>query len=149
MAGVEFEPGETPRERASWEWAGFPWGDEFPPQEKVANIAGAEGAARLQMNNSLVLDYNDGFVTTAPVGSFSPNQFGLHDLGGNVREWVGDFYTTEEAGFGTTRGGSWEDFREEHLRISARRLAPDTGEGYGFRVVLVKTEQREEDRKDG
>ena len=149
MAGVEVEPGETPRERASWEWAGFPWGDEFPPQEKVANIAGAEGAARLQMNNSLVLDYNDGFVTTAPVGSFSPNQFGLHDLGGNVREWVGDFYTTEEAGFGTTRGGSWEDFREEHLRISARRLAPDTGEGYGFRVVLVKTEQREEDRKDG
>jgi formylglycine-generating enzyme required for sulfatase activity/serine/threonine protein kinase len=149
LAGVELEEGSTPRERASWERPGYPWGDEYPPTEKVANIAGVEGSGRLVLGQNAVVGYNDGFVTTAPVGSFPPNELGLHDLGGNVREWVSDFYTSEEAGFGTTRGGSWEDYREEHLRTSARRLAPDTGEGYGFRVVLVKTENKDETANDG
>ncbi|MGJ8725566.1 MAG: SUMF1/EgtB/PvdO family nonheme iron enzyme [Roseibacillus sp.] len=149
MAGVEVEPGETPRERASWEESGFPWGEDFPPLEKVANIAGMEGEARLPFNNQLVAGYRDSFLTTAPVGSFPPNPFGIHDLGGNVREWVSDFYLTEEAGYGTSRGGSWQDYREEHLRTSARRPVSDTGEGYGFRVVLVKSEQNEEDESDG
>ena len=58
---------------------------------------------------------------------------------------MSDFYLTEEAGYGTSRGGSWQDYREEHLRTSARRLVSDTGEGYGFRVVLVKLEQNEEE----
>ena len=143
MAGVELEPGETPRERGSWEEPGFPWGDDFPPLEKVVNIAGTEGEARLPFDNHLVEGYNDGFLTTAPVGSFPPNEFGIHDLGGNVREWVSDYYLTKEAGYGTSRGGSWQDYREEHLRTSFRRLVSDTGEGYGFRVVLVKLEQNE------
>ena len=144
MAGVELEPGETPRERGSREEPGFPWGDDFPPLEKVVNIAGTEMEARLPFTNHVVEGYNDGFLTTSPVGSFPPNEFGIHDLGGNVREWVSDFYLTEEAGYGTSRGGSWQDYREEHLRTSFRRLVSDTGEGYGFRVVLVKLEQNDE-----
>ena len=145
MAGVELEAGETPRERGSWEEPGYPWGDDFPPLEKVVNIAGMEGEARLPYDNQLVEGYNDGFLTTAPVGSFPPNEFGIHDLGGNVREWVSDYYLTKEAGYGTSRGGSWQDYREEHLRTSFRRLVSDTGEGYGFRVVLAKLEQNEEE----
>lgn len=34
----------------------------------------------------------DGFVITAPVGSFPPNNFRLYDMAGNVSEWCQDAY---------------------------------------------------------
>ena len=39
-----------------------------------------------------IVSCEDGYVETAPVGSFKPNSFGLFDMLGNVFQWTEDCY---------------------------------------------------------
>jgi len=90
------------------------------------------------------------YEQTAPVGSFEPNAFGLHDVHGNVYEWVEDCWNgsyegapedggawlSGDCGRRVVRGGAWDDFPDD-LRIALRvSAAPDRRDSYyGFRVA--------------
>ncbi len=76
---------------AEWEYASrgglqsarFPWGDELTPRGRW-NLNVWQG--RFPTHNSV----EDGYLTTAPVRTFRPNDFGLYQMVGNVWEWCAD-----------------------------------------------------------
>jgi formylglycine-generating enzyme required for sulfatase activity len=127
---------------AEWEYAArsksttkYPWGDEIG-----RNKANCEGCGSQWDNKS-----------TAPVGSFAANAFGLFDTVGNVWEWVEDCWHesyegapndssawtgSRECNRRVLRGGSW-GLEPRYVRSANRfRGAPGTrGDDVGFRLA--------------
>ena len=121
--GLLKERGTTPEER-NFKASGYPWGKVWPPPRGAGNYGAKLGV--------------DDFARTAPVGSFTANALGLHDLGGNVWEWVEDKYD-EKKDERVMRGGGWNVEGESGLRSSSRSSdLPGMRYGsLGFRCVLV------------
>jgi len=120
----------------------FPWGKEWPPPKGAGNYSDESRHAKASGDNKpWMKSYDDNFPTTAPVMSFEPNKFGLYDMGGNVWEWVEDFYSGESKER-VLRGGSWYHHERGALLSSYRgHNTPDYQPTYaGFRVVLVPSE---------
>lgn len=86
--------------------ARYPWG-EGNPARVLANLTGDgdRSPSRRTWANAFP-SYGDGFWGPAPVGSFEPNAFGVHDIAGNVSEWTEDCWHDSYAR-GPVDGSAW------------------------------------------
>jgi formylglycine-generating enzyme required for sulfatase activity len=125
---------------AEWEYAAragkttaYSWGDEIGKNNASCSGCGSQWDAR----------------QTAPVGSFAANAFGLHDMHGNVWEWVEDCYHDNYDGAPTdglawtsgdcktrvVRGGSWSGDPRSLRAADRLRITSDLrSNSLGFRV---------------
>ena len=125
----------------------FPWGKAWPPPKDSGNFA---DRSAVEVVPSILPAFDDGYPSTAPVGSFKPNALGIYDGGGNVAEWVNDFYTVPTPGITTPvvdptgpergtshviRGSSWRHADQTQLRLSYRDFGSDARPDVGFRVA--------------
>lgn len=128
----------------------FSWGNGNPPVRSGNYTGGLDVSPSGRRWQNAFAGYGDGAWGPAPVGSYGPNRYGLHDLAGNVSEWVADCWHDSyrrAPGDGSAwvnpgcrirvvRGGSWASSPAQTR--SAWRLgsgADNTNARTGFRVV--------------
>ena len=142
---------------AEWVWAiryaarpaasTFPWGGRMPPRSESGNWAGR--SAR-ELIRTIIPGWDDGYASTAPVGTFNANALGIFDGGGNVAEWVQDYYSVPTPGRvdpvqdptgprrGTNRvirGSSWGHAGIRELRHGFRNFGNSRYWDVGFRIA--------------
>ena len=142
---------------AEWAWVArtapkgdepfkFPWAGKYPPRGRSGNYADQSAGGFLR---NVIPDYTDGFPVTAPVGSFMASLRGIYDMGGNVSEWINDYYvaapaqgTVEQDPLGpregethVVRGSNWGHAAETDLRLAYRDFGKDGRDDIGFRIA--------------
>jgi formylglycine-generating enzyme required for sulfatase activity len=136
---------------AQWEYAAkgrekreFPWGD-VKNRGDLGNFA--DSHTKLAWSDNTI---SDGYAYTSPVGAFpkGAGPFGIEDMGGNVWEWIHDYYgpykeehTQDPRGplrgdKRVCRGGSFRS-KFSSMRCAARHFFPLNYQfiDLGFRVV--------------
>ena len=113
----------------------FPWGDTLDADRAHFLPDAAVKAAR----------------GTAAVGTYPPNAFDIHDMAGNVWEWVSDWYSPtyyaraqyinpqgpDNGPMRIVRGGAWVNTDGRYLRCAYRHKVPPDSYAYsiGFRIA--------------
>ena len=124
----------------------------MPPPRKSGNYADDTASGRLPV---IIRGYSDGYLFAAPVGQFPPNKAGFFDLGGNVAEWIHDYYYVYTGGskqvlrdpmgpktgdLHEVRGASWRHGSITQLRLSYRDYTLKPRNDIGFRIARYATE---------
>ncbi len=140
---------------AEWAWSArtipgeaeplrFPWGNQLPPPDRHGNYADRSAS---NLVGRVIFGYNDNYAAASPIGIFKPNQHGIYDLGGNVSEWINDFYEIPKndtvkdptgpvsAEYHVIRGSSWMHGTITELRLSFRDYGIDGRQDVGFRIA--------------
>ena len=139
---------------AEWAWAArtrdgqaallrFPWGEALPPPDRHGNYADRSAG---HLVGRIIFGYNDNYAVAAPVGTFKADARGFFDLGGNVAEWVNDYYqhpAPENTGplgpdsgeYHVIRGASWMHGTVTDLRLSFRDYGIEGRRDLGFRIA--------------
>ncbi|MEO6421784.1 MAG: formylglycine-generating enzyme family protein [Candidatus Nitrotoga sp.] len=129
---------------AEWEYAcragsvtEYYWGDEIGHNNCNCQESGSEWSRK----------------RASPIGSFTPNVFGLHDMLGNIWEWLDDIWHDNYEGapadgrswsFGgnqmgrVMRGGSWSSF-PRYVRCAHRHGSVPTIRNFNFGLRIART----------
>jgi formylglycine-generating enzyme required for sulfatase activity len=126
------------------------WGDGTPP-EVVENLTGEGDTSRGRRKwETFFENYHDRHWGPAPVRSFPANPFGLHDIGGNVGEWVmdcwhdnytrapvdGSAWVNPGCNQRVVRGGYWASSPVQARSAYRMKASPAArGARIGFRIV--------------
>ncbi|HRI07860.1 MAG TPA: SUMF1/EgtB/PvdO family nonheme iron enzyme [Nannocystaceae bacterium] len=132
-----------------WEWAArgrdagrtYPWGSAEPSAGRV-NACGAEcvkeGKRVTGTDWKSMYSDDDGYASTAPVGSKSPagdTRDSLKDMAGNVWEWTASSNGAQRV----LRGGGWSSVFPEHLSAPSRFSHPPSRRNYGDGFRCART----------
>ena len=135
----------------------YPWNNSADKQSNSAKINRSKSAkvpenladrSAQPILKFILDDYDDGSIVTKKPGAYTVHSSGLYDLGGNVSEWVHDWYQSDwflerkhspwgpEIGeFHVARGASWARGYLPQVRWSYRHYGAKGEKDVGFRVV--------------
>ncbi len=149
---------------AEWEYGAgggervYPWVGDEQPGPALVNACG-DDCVLANSGVEPMYEGNDGWASTAPVGSYpaGASPFGLLDMAGNVWEWTSDWYgpypstsppssplldpqgpnVPSEKDRHVLRGGGWGDSKASAMRVTYRYRAvvSDRFDSVGFRCA--------------